>query len=292
MATHWTTKELLEAGLNQHKIDRQLREGTLYRLSRGLYTREKPDPQAALRALQHRYPKLIFTGVTAAGVYGLLPEISAPAQGSLPYRHRPIHNDALHAVPSRRRRYRRVNGIDVTTPIAAVAGIYPTDGFWDLVKFLEKSYDGLRGRERFTREIRQLTPADRAKLAPLLKHTVIGASSRMARMLIADLTKRGMDPIPNFKLGPYTWDIGFDPGTTTVDLDSRRYHQPDATSPANDRGFIIDRWKTNYAIQRGWAALRYTDDCIREIRKDVLDQIQHTVNHRKNPTVSDAAPPQ
>lgn len=280
MADHWTTKELLESGLSEREIRRRLSEGTLYRLSRGIYTAEKPGPESALRALQDRHQGLIFTGVTAAGVYGLVP-LGAPAVGILRHGSQPIRNQALHAVPSRRRRHLRINGINVTTPVAVTAELYPHHGFWDSVKFLEQSYDGLRGRENFAGDFKQLTPGQRAHLEPLLKRAVIGASSRMERLFIADLRKVGLDPTPNFRLGPYSWDVGLEPGTTVADLDSRIFH---TTSPDNpvDNAFIIDRWKTNYAVENGWAGLRYTDECLRVIRRQVVEQIKEIVEYRRN----------
>lgn len=282
MAEHWTTRELLAAGLSDHAIRRKLEAGTLYRLSRGIYTREKPDPESALRALQHRHPRLIFTGETAAGVYGLSPTISAPARALLPHRSRPIRNGTLHATPSRKSHHRRIRGIDLTTPVSVAAALAGNHDFWELVKFLERSYDGLRGRGRFATDLSQLTPAERADAEPLVHRSIIGASSRMERMLIVELQKNGLDPVPNFRFGPYAWDIGFVSGTTLVELDSRRYHEPDAARPANDRVFIMDRWKSNYAVQRGWALLTYTDDCLREIRREVVAQIRSTVDHRRN----------
>lgn len=128
MAKHWTTKELLEAGLTERGINRSLNEGTLYRLCRGIYTEERPDPESALRALQHRYRGIIFTGVTAAGVYGLMP-IAAPAFGNLRHGSIALHNDVLHASPSRKRGRRRINGIDVDTPVAVAAAIRATHDF-------------------------------------------------------------------------------------------------------------------------------------------------------------------
>lgn len=149
------------------------------------------------------------------------------------------------------------------------------------MKFLEQSYAGLRGEETFSRDINQLTSTEKAELAPLLERTVIGASSRLERMFINDLRRRGLSPIQNFKLGPYHWDLGFPCGTTVVDLDSRIFHTAGPDNPV-DNAFIIDRWKTNYAIEKGWTGLRYTDVCIREIPPSVIAQIEHTLAHRRN----------
>lgn len=279
MAQHWTAEELRDCGVSKYEIRKRLEAGTLYRLSRGIYTAQRPEPETALRALQHRHRGLIFSGITAAGIYGLVP-ITAPAQAALPHGSHPIHNAALHARPSRRRTRRRINGIAVTSPIAVVAELFPDHDFWELVKFLETHYDGLRAAQQFDADVQSLTPAQRSHIEPLLKRTVIGASSRMERLFIADLRKTGLDPIANFKLGPYHWDIGFPHGTTVIDLDSRIFHTAGPDNPV-DNAFIIDRWKTNHATHLGWAGLRYTDICIRRIPEEVIEQIRRTVGHRR-----------
>lgn len=280
MTAHWTTKELRTQGLSPGEIRRRVNDGRLYRLSRGLYTPTKPEPEAALRALQHRHPRLIFSGATAAGVYGL-GEVTAPAQARLPGNYHPITTGALQARPSRRRRHRRVRGINVVPPVAAAATVLGQHDFWRVVRFLEGSYQGLRAAEEFSRDIRELEPRVRELLTPLLDRAVIGASSRMERVFLHDLRGVGLNPIPNFRLGPYHWDAGFREGTTVVDLDSRRFHAPDAAGHRY-REFIVDRWKTNQAVQFGWAGLRYTDDCLRVTRDQVIEQIRCTVEHRRS----------
>lgn len=278
MTGQWTTKELHEQGLTWRDINMQLDEGTLYRLSRGIYTTGKPAPEEALRALQHRHPRVVFSGVTAAGVYGLT-EITAPALGLLPHGSQPITNAALHARSSRRRRRRRLRGINLDTPVATIAACHEQLGFWKSVRFLENSYSGLRASQEFDRDIGELGRADRERLVPVLRRTVIGASSRMERLFINDLHRHGLEPIPNFRLGPYHWDVGLRRGTTVVDLDSRKFHAPDDAGRRYQE-FIVDRWKTNHAIQSGWAGLRYTDDCLRLARDQAIEQIRRTVEHR------------
>ncbi|MGP6174835.1 type IV toxin-antitoxin system AbiEi family antitoxin domain-containing protein [Corynebacterium sp. A21] len=276
---HWTTKELRESGLSHRQIKNRVDAGTLFQLGRGIYTEPRPDPKSALRAIQHRYPQLIFTGATAAGVYGLN-QISLPAQGILPRSARPIYTEILNAVPSRRRRYQRVENIFVDTPAGVAGSIQGHHNHLELVRFLESHYDGFSGRHRFEADLRQLNPSQRIGVSPLLQDSVIGASSRMERIFIYQLRKRGLDPIPNFQLGPYHWDVGLVSGTTVVDLDSRYFHESSPDSPV-DGGFILDRWKTNHAIQQGWAALRYTDDCLNQILNEVITQVRQTVEHRQ-----------
>ena len=75
--------------------------------------------------------------------------------------------------------------------------------------------------------------------------------------MFREMRRVGLKPVPNFRLGPYTWDLGFEAGTTVVDLDSLYYHTPEN----NHREFLIGTWKTNHAVQHGWAPLKFTDEC-------------------------------
>ena len=137
--TYWTTKELLTSGATDYDIKRKVRDGTLYRLSRGIYTTTRPDGLGALHEIHHRHPSVIFNGATAAAVYGLGTP-SAPATGLVPTNFRPIESPALVTTRSRQRRHRIVAGLPVTTPAATIAALGRDD--LTAVKFLERHYDG------------------------------------------------------------------------------------------------------------------------------------------------------
>ena len=93
-----------------------------------------------------------------------------------------------------------------------------------------------------------------------------------------EMRRVGLNPVPNFRLGPYTWDLGFEAGTTVVDLDSLFYHTPEN----NHREFLIGTWKTNHAVQHGWAPLKFTDECTDYHLKLVVETVQETVEHRRS----------
>ena len=63
-----------------------------------------------------------------------------------------------------------------------------------------------------------------------------------------------------------------------VDLDSLYYHAPEN----NHREFLIGTWKTNHAVQHGWAPLKFTDECTDYHLKLVVETVQETVAHRRS----------
>ncbi|WP_241228213.1 hypothetical protein [Corynebacterium hylobatis] len=165
----------------------------------------------------------------------------------------------------------------MVNPAAAVAGDQELDRVLRM-KFLEQQYGGFDGRRRFEADYRTLVRTERESLDLLLKRSVIGASSRMERFFHLDLRARGIDSIPNYRLGPYTWDVGIEEGTVVVDLDSVRYHSSEQT-----RAFIIDRWKANHAEMEGWGHLQFTDLCLDDssARKAALQEIEQLLAHRR-----------
>jgi len=289
--SHWTTKELLRDGATKHDIARRVATGQLYHLSRGLYTSARPEGRDALKAIVHQYPATIFNGHTAAAVYGL-GSVSAPATGLVPGDHRSISTPAMTLTRSRQRRHRIVDGLPVTTPAATIAALGRDD--LTAVKFLERHYDGLKGADRFAADLRAMRPEQRAALDSVLSRAVIGASSRMERLFILDLRRKGLDVIPNFRFGPYTWDGGIPDGTTLFDLDSYRYHGPheEDMRDMNHRTFIIDRWKSNHAEMFGWGHLQYTDSCLAypDTRARALAEIFSLAGHRRSRRRPEAAP--
>lgn len=275
---YWTRTDLKRQGLTDYVIRKLHGEGKLHRLAQGLYTRDVASGLDMLRALYHRYPDIVFTGHTALAVYGVRSSVILPARAIVPVKHRPLGSRYVEAVRSRRYRQDFFDGLPVVTPAAAVAGDIHLLQL-ERIKFLERQYDGLRGREKFATDYRALTLAQRNELTPLLKKSVIGASSRMERLFHLDLRSSGLDAIPNFRFGPYTWDVGIADGSTLIDLDSMRYH-----SSENERTFIVDRWKANHAEMAGWGHLKFTDLCLADpgARKSAVEEIRRLVEHRRS----------
>lgn len=275
---YWTRDDLRRQGLSDSDIRRLHRQGRIHRLVHGLYTREPPEGVTVARALAHRYPDLTFTGHTALSIRGHRATFLMPTTGVVPAGHRALDTGYLVAPRSRTIRRHTHDGLPVVSSVAAVAGDTWLNRL-SRIKALEKDYAGFDGRDRFEADCQTLSAEQRRNLEPLLKRTVIGASSRMERLFHLDVRGMGLDAIPNFRFGPYTWDLGFPEATTLVDLDSARFHTSE-----NERSFMIDRWKANHAEMAGWGHLQFTDLCLDDplARKVALQEIRALVEHRRH----------
>ncbi|GAB3690766.1 type IV toxin-antitoxin system AbiEi family antitoxin domain-containing protein [Corynebacterium nasicanis] len=273
---YWTTEELKDQGVSEYQIKRALKAGTLHRLAHGIYMREEPGGWALLRALHHRYPELVFRGHTAVSIYGHRDTVMQPVLGLVPKGQRRPGTERVSVGRPRTINGAEFQGLPVVTPTEAIA----EDSMLHRVgrlKFLEQLYSGFDGRERFERDHAQLTQDLQDALAPLLGKCVVGASSQMERFFHLELRARGIESIPNFRLGPYTWDVGVEKSTTVIDLDSLLFHGKE-----NSRTFIIDRWKANHAEMMGWGHLRFTDACLRDpvAKRKAIEEIEHLLEHR------------
>lgn len=274
MTTWFSTQELHALGLTAHDIKRRFRTGELHRLAPGLYTLERPTPKDALIALQHHYPSLIFTGETALAVHGIGP-ITAPARGLVGPDAAPLRNSAIIARRSRRLSHELIDGLRLTPPLRSVVDAQTVPPGYR--RLLERHYQGWRGRDRFHVELKALTKAERDRAHQLTEGAVVGASSEWERRMLRLLQAAGLDPIPNFPLGPYHWDFGLRATKHVIDLDSWRYHGPEVS----DRTFIVDRWKTNHAVRKGWSPLRFTDLCTDVMPGRIVEHIVDAVNGTK-----------
>lgn len=275
---YWTTKELRSQGVSGHQIERACREGRLFRVARGLYMRGEPEGMGFLRALHHRFPRLVFAGHSASSVYGARSGVLRPAEVIVPKGHRLPESRFVEARQSRRADALEVGGLPVVSAVAAVAG----DTLLNRVariRFLEDHYSGFDGRERFDADRALLSPQLDEQLEPLLGKSVIGASSRMERFFHLELRARGINAIPNFRLGPYHWDVGIEDGTVVVDIDSLIHHSESST-----RTFILDRWKANHAEMCGWGHLQFTDLCLQDpvAKRTAIEEIGRLVAYRRH----------
>ena len=144
----------------------------------------------------------------------------------------------------------------------------------DLKALLVRHYSGLRGRDNLAADLRKLGRTDARAVNKLLADTEIGTSSGMERRLLRALKTEGLDPIANYRVGPYAYDLAFPAQRVLVELDSWHYH---SDAPA----FITDRWKANAAARAGYTILRFTDWCLKEHFLTVLTEIRLAVEaHR------------
>ncbi|MCZ9307871.1 hypothetical protein L8V01_10325 [Corynebacterium sp. c8Ua_181] len=225
------------------------------------------------------YPDAVFTGTAALAAYGLC-EVRLPATIRIDNSRRTHANELVRTVRSRPVPANRVKGVRMALPAQAVADALSFErcGEWLLKEALAQAYRGLNGRGRFAADLEMVTSKEKDALRTLAEEAPVGTASKWEQRIYHEMRRVGLKPVPNFRLGPYTWDLGFRAGTTVVDLDSLFYHAPEN----NHREFLIGTWKTNHAVQHGWAPLKFTDECTDYHLKLVLETVQKTVTHRRS----------
>ena len=151
-------------------------------------------------------------------------------------------------------------------------------GEWLLKEALAQAYRGLNGRGRFAADVDMVSSKEKDAVRELARLAPVGTASKWEQRMYHEMRRASLTPVPNFRLGPYTWDLGFEAGTTVVDLDSLFYHTPEN----NHREFLFGTWKTDHAVQHGWAPLKFTDECTDYHLKLVVETVQETVAHRRS----------
>lgn len=275
----YTRKDLFEEGLTQYRIEKEVAEGRLLRLRRNCYVPAQASAKDKVAAVAQLYPDAVFTGTAALAAYGLC-EVRLPATIRIDNSRRTHANELVRTVRSRPVPANRVKGVRMALPAQAVADALSFErcGEWLLKEALAQAYRGLNGRGRFAADLEMVTSKEKDALRTLAEEAPVGTGSKWEQRIYHEMRRVGLKPVPNFRLGPYTWDLGFRAGTTVVDLDSLFYHAPEN----NHREFLIGTWKTNHAVQHGWAPLKFTDECTDYHLKLVLETVQKTVTHRRS----------
>ncbi|MDK4231209.1 hypothetical protein [Corynebacterium tuberculostearicum] len=225
------------------------------------------------------YPDAVFTGTAALAAYGLC-EVRLPATIRVDNNCRARADGLVRTVRSRPVPVNRVKGVKMALPAQAVADALSFErcGEWLLKEALAQAYRGLNGRGRFAADLEMVSSKEKDAVRELAELAPVGTASKWEQRMFREMRRVGLKPVPNFRLGPYTWDLGFEAGTTVVDLDSLFYHTPEN----NHREFLIGTWKTNHAVQHGWAPLKFTDECTDYHLKLVVETVQETVEHRRS----------
>lgn len=275
----YTRKDLIEEGMTQYRIEKEVAEGRLLRLRRDCYVPAEASAKDKLAAVAQLYPDAVFTGTAALAAYGLC-EVRLPATIRVDNNRRARADGLVRTVRSRPVPVNRVKGVKMALPAQAVADALSFErcGEWLLKEALAQAYRGLNGRGRFAADLEMVTSKEKDAVRELAELARVGTASKWEQRMFREMRRVGLNPVPNFRLGPYTWDLGFKAGTTVVDLDSLFYHTPEN----NHREFLIGTWKTNHAVQHGWAPLKFTDECTDYHLKLVVETVQETVAHRRS----------
>ena len=284
----WTRNELLDLGLTDYQIRSRISGGTLLRLRRNCYIAAEASAKDKVAAVAQLYPDAVFSGTAALAAYGLC-EVRLPAVIRVDKNCRIRADDVVYTVRSRPVPANRIKGVRMALPAQAVADALSFErcSEWLLKEALAQAYRGLNGRGRFAADLELVISKKRDAVRELAEQAPVGTASKWEQRMYHEMRRVGLKPVPNFRLGPYTWDLGFEAGTTVVDLDSLYYHAPEN----NHREFLIGTWKTNHAVQHGWAPLKFTDECTDYHLKLVVETVQETVAHRRSVRGLKSSPP-
>ncbi|WPF66436.1 MULTISPECIES: DUF559 domain-containing protein [unclassified Corynebacterium] len=268
MTDFWTTKDLRRGGLSPREIRKHIAQGSLERLAHGLYVSPKANDLTRLRAIRHRWPHVVFSGLTAAYLYGW-EKLSWPISGLLPRQGSPIETDTVRLSRASISRTRVQQDLRVTSPVFTAQGLIQAWPRAKILNFLERSYSGLTGSEQYHRDFAALNPAAKNVMRKIAGSAIIGASSQTERRLAHALAEENLFTQSNVRVGPYVFDLKVVGQPILVEVDGQQFHT------ATDV-FVRDRWKSNAAQRAGYLVLRYSDTCVDYALDDVVAQILHT----------------
>lgn len=281
----WLTSELKAQG----KTDRQIAAvtaGKLHRIVRGAYATREPDDHLRLLALATVHPQLMFSGATAAHLYGLGP-LTWPAEGRVPHECSRDGGELLRLRSYSVHATRRVRGVPVVTPVQLIVDLAgePRDALATIVR---RQYRGVRGNSLLARELAALTTG-RADAVAFLDGIITGTASglelRGTAAVVSALDGVEVTVQVNEVVRGYRFDLVIEAARVLVESDSFAFHGGADGEKSSDRGFIIDRWKGNMASRWGWTLLRYSDDCVNYARDrmaaEVADVVRYNLRHRR-----------
>nr|WP_120492355.1 type IV toxin-antitoxin system AbiEi family antitoxin domain-containing protein [Corynebacterium lactis] len=257
--TYFTTADLEQRGIGEHRRQRLVREGKIFRLIRGLYV-DKPTPGAVADAVVHHYAGSVISGLTAAQLHLDVPltlPIEAEGRTSASTETFSISHSRL---PSRT----TIRGLPVVEALWAARG---APAF--AMQVLENHYSGRNARERLEADMKRMGKVP-SWLRDTIKKTPIGSASNLERRVARPLLERGYHVELNRNIGPYCFDIVLPQWRIAIEIDSERYH-------LNPDSFISDRWKGNSGAIHGWIILRFTDTCVTLNLKEVLTEIEQAI---------------
>ena len=277
MGSVYRTAQLEKLGVTKHRREKLLEEGRLHRIAQGLYSTAPASAETLLCAFRITRPHLVYAGPTARQIHDRQPvglPLHALVQRPQSYR----STGQLRVKQVRTLPFRRVDGHRVVLPVAAVGDLLDSDPH-TARSFLEHHYAGRDGNASLAADLSRLGRVSPA-LRTLIASASIASDSRSEQKLARALKSEGVEVIQNVLLGHYHWDYVIPAARILIELDSHRYH---AALPggANERTFIVDRWKANDGARRGWLVLRYTGDCVYRHLDKIVAQVVDTIRWRQ-----------
>lgn len=270
-----TWQQLKQRGLTQHKVRVALKEGTLHRIARGVYTLREPQGQLLLQALLVARPELVFTGETAAALL-LGEEVHTPVQALTTFNRRAVSSELYEIKQARAVPCVDVGGIPVVIPIRAAQDLARTKPA-RAQRLVERYYSSHAGVAEFERHVATLSRIPRY-LRTILDGAAIGADSELERRLFRALRSAGLRVSQNVLIAGYRFD-GLVEGRFIVEVDCYQYHHAQIIPGDNETTatFVRDRWKSNIAHRMGYVVLRYSEMEIDFHLNEVVEQVQAIV---------------
>ncbi|KQB84565.1 hypothetical protein Cocul_01373 [Corynebacterium oculi] len=279
-----STAELRRMGETRYSIARRIKEGSLHRIMRGLYSEKSLSPRQICATYSLLKPHLAFTGVTAIQLF-LNQEVTLPLHAVVPRGKSEKNTRTLRVSRRRCLPTTLVQGIKVLCASAVVRdlSLLPPpklvtalksvrrrlrDSTQDiLMRVLEYCYAGKNGQSSLEEDASRLGTASRKGLVQVLARSAIGADSETERRVFRPIKVRGLKITLNVKIGNHFWDALVEgKRKTLIDIDGTAFH-------SNGASFVKDRWKTNNAVSQGYYALRYTSDCVDHHCEKVVEDI-------------------
>lgn len=275
----WRTRTLLASGMTRAGIDKAVAEGTMFRVCHGVYSDREPTDGERLGAFVVARPELVYTGETAAFLYGLTDQ-SWPATARVPRKNSHHGGRRLSLTTGRVRRSRTIRGVPATSPLETAVDLSLPDA--TLRSFLQEQYLGARGNDALAEDLAALPPQRRARAAELLDGLITGTASnlelRAVTAIIGALDGIDVEVIVNGMVQGYRFDIVIPEAGVLIEIDSYAYHGEGGEFTTED-SHLKERWKKNAAARFGWTLLSYTDRCIDFTLTYTLAEIVDTVRY-------------
>lgn len=277
MGRVWTTTQLRSAGWTHRQISTAVKEKRLYRVLNGWYT-TGDDAHLVLTAYSRAHPGLVFTGRTAAFLYGV-GEIRWPTDA--------VHPTIARSDP-RIRIKRRVprktvdrGNFALGTPAQVAASLVDEEED-AAIRVLDIGYAGLNGSTTLAEDLEDLSRTERRRLEEIRQRSVLGTASGLEKKALLLITKAlqpeldaGLITIEtNMMVRGYCFDIVIREVRLLIEIDSYTYH---GEGRARRSSFTNDRCKGNQATRWDYRLLRFTDLSINKAPEYVAGEVADTV---------------
>lgn len=261
---------LVVSGMAKNTLNRKVKSGEVIKVARSLYLSREPKPVELAEVLMGRFPKAVFTGLTACQIMTGRP---------LTF---PLHLAADYFLPkstyffgSRTTLLDHWNYGNLRAQVGILAAQHLEHA--DAIAFLESVYASKNGRSQLEQDLARMTRIPKS-VRELIEFAATGSDSGPERDLVKQLRNAGIEVRTNYLLGSYLWDLYLPKLGILVEVDGYDFHR-------NLTDLIRDNWKSNDGQLRGFTVLRYSASCVKNYMPLVVEQILTA----KSPNLNGAA---